>query len=277
MKNFLPLRREIQDHWIYSDSQYLHLWLDFLFNARYSEEPKTDVYKGVIYTINRGEFIFSRPSYAKRLNVSESRVRKCMELLVKDGMIEQVGSLGKNKPTIYKIINYDLYNNPPSETVGAQGVDGFSTKSPPSDNQVDAKSQPLKKKEKKEKIEKDYTTEIKNFLSRYQSISNFRELNKQYWDVIRETRKNGKVSVSIIHNNMKKWEKYDPVVVQYALKSHIEAHGGKKEEYTIGIMRGNTKEEAEDKLNRLANKKVNVGTHQKDNVIRYKPLDLEDL
>jgi hypothetical protein len=272
LKNFLPLRREITEHWIYSDSQYLHLWLDFLFNARYSNEPKTDVYKGVMYTINRGEFIFSRSSYAKRLNITENRVRKCMDLLIKDSMIEQVGSLGKNKPTIYKIINYDLYNNPPSETVGAQGVQEFSTKSPPSEHQVSTKSPPLKKIDKTDKKERDYTTEIKNFLSRYQSISNFSELNKQYWDVIRETRKNGEVAKSVICNTMKKWEKYDPVIVQYALKSHIEAHSGKKEEYTIGIMRGNSKEEAEDKLNRLANKKVSVGTHKKDNTIRYPDL-----
>jgi hypothetical protein len=161
MENFLPLRREVQDHWIYSDSQYLHLWLDFLFNARYSNEPKTDVYKGVMYTINRGEFLFSRSSYAKRLNITENRVRKCMDLLIKDSMIEQVGSLGKNKPTIYKIIKYDLYNNPPSETVGAQGVQEFSTKSPPSEHQVSTKSPPLKKIDKTDKKERGNTSSHK--------------------------------------------------------------------------------------------------------------------
>jgi len=153
-ENFLPLRRELRNHWVYTDSQYLHLWLEMLYSARFSYNPKTEVFKGVIYTVNRGEFIFSRPSYSQRLNIPDNRVRKAIELLIKDNMIEVVSSLGKNKPTIYKIINYDLYNNPPSETVGGVGVQELSTKSPPSDNQVATKSPPLKKKEKKVNTDK---------------------------------------------------------------------------------------------------------------------------
>jgi hypothetical protein len=98
--------------------------------------------------------------------------------------------------------------------------------------------------------EKDYTSKIIDLSSRYSSIPNFNKLSKEYWDVIRETRTTGNIAESVIYNTMSKWEKFDPVVVQYALKSHIEAHAGKKENYTIGIMRGTDKEEAEDRLNR---------------------------
>ena len=165
--NFLPLRREIRDHWTYQDSQYFHLWIDMLFNARFSHQPKKEVYKGVMYTLNRGEFLFSRPSYANRLNVTENRVRKAVELLIKDNMIEVVSSLGKNKPTIYKIINYETYNNSPSESVGTKGFQELSTKSPPSEHQVTTKSPPLKKKEKIDKNEKELIpfVEIVNYLN----------------------------------------------------------------------------------------------------------------
>lgn len=105
--------------------------------------------------------------------------------------------------------------------------------------------------------DKDYTAKIKDLLPFFSPVNNFNELNKKYWDVIRETRKTGKVSKSVIYKTMKKWEKYDPVVIEYALRSHIDIHAGKKEEYTIGIMRNTSREEAQDQLNGK-NKKSNV-------------------
>lgn len=36
-KDFLPVCRELQKHWIYKDSDFLHAWLEMLFNARYAK------------------------------------------------------------------------------------------------------------------------------------------------------------------------------------------------------------------------------------------------
>src|SRR5690625_3384533 len=99
--------------------------------------------------------------------------------------------------------------------------------------------------------ENNYSSKIKDLLIFFSSINNFTKLNKDYWDVIRETRKTGQVAESVIYNNMNKWKKYDPVVVEYALKEHIENHKGKREEYTLGIMRNTTKEEV--KLKKTTN------------------------
>lgn len=118
-------------------------------------------------------------------------------------------------------------------------------------------------------IDKDkyYTAKIKDLLPVFsKNISNFTELNKKYWDVIRETRKTGKIKPSVIYNTMKKWEKYDPVVIEYALKAHIDLHAGKREEYTIGIMRNTTKDEAIDRMN-----KKNVIPFGKRAVFEYNP------
>lgn len=157
LDNFLPVSRKLQTHWIYKDSSYLHCWLEMLFNARFSNEPKTDIYKGVLYTINRGEFIYSRPTYSARLGISEGKLRTLIKLLVAENMIEEIKSLGNNKPTIYKIINYNSYNIQPSERVYFEGVEEHSnqvtTKSQPSDNQVTTKSQPLKNIDNKDDIE----------------------------------------------------------------------------------------------------------------------------
>ena len=174
LENFLPVSRKLQTHWIYKDSSYLHCWLEMLFNARFSTEPKTDIYKGVLYTINRGEFIYSRPTYSARLGVSEGKLRTLIKLLLADNMIEEVKSLGNNKPTIYKIINYNSYNIEPSETIETERIEGYcnqvETKSQPSDNQVTTKSQPLKNNVNKVKKEKNVfipptLEEIHSFLS----------------------------------------------------------------------------------------------------------------
>lgn len=97
--------------------------------------------------------------------------------------------------------------------------------------------------------DKYYTSKIKDLLSVFSSINDFNNLNKKYWDVIRETRKTGRIAKSVIYNTMKKWEKYDLVVIEYALKAHIDLHAGKREEYTIGIMRNTSKDEALDRMN----------------------------
>lgn len=102
--------------------------------------------------------------------------------------------------------------------------------------------------EKEKERDKDYTSKIKDLLPVFSSIKNFNELSKKYWDVIRETRKTGKVATSVIYNNMEKWKKYDPVVVEYALKAHVDSHAGKKEEYTVGIMRNTSPEEAIERI-----------------------------
>lgn len=99
----------------------------------------------------------------------------------------------------------------------------------------------------REKKPKDFTAKIKDLLPSFYSIPDFNHLSKKYWNSIRETRKTKSVAESVIYKNMKLWTSYDPVVVEYALKQHIENHAGKKEDYTIGIMRNTTLEEAKER------------------------------
>ncbi|HWQ40565.1 MAG TPA: hypothetical protein VN456_00845 [Desulfosporosinus sp.] len=68
---FVKVYRDIKDHWIYKDPDHFKAWFEILSNARYIEEPKTDTYEMIIYTLNYGEFIFSRSSWSKRLGISE--------------------------------------------------------------------------------------------------------------------------------------------------------------------------------------------------------------
>jgi len=177
LDNFLPVNRGLQKHWIFKDSSYLHCWLEMLFNARFSEEPKTDVYKGVLYTINRGEFLYSRPTYSERLSITDRKLRTLIKLLIADNMITEVKSLGLNKPTIYKINNYEVYNIRPSERVENESVECYSdqveSKSSPSGDQVASKSRPLKNKDNKvNNGKKDNNTLVMEVLDFYNSVEN---------------------------------------------------------------------------------------------------------
>jgi len=185
--------------------------------------------------LKQGQFIFGRSKAASELNMKESTVWTYMKFLEK---VKSISMKSNNKFTVVTVDKWGDYQGS-EEDDEQQNNNKITTK----------KQQNNTYKNVKNDKEKDYTSKIKDLLSRYVSISNFSKLNKEYWDVIRETRTTGKVQPSVIYNTMHKWEKYDPVVVQYALKTHIEAHAGKKEGYTIGIMRGTTKEEAEDRLN----------------------------
>ena len=63
------------------------------------------------------------------------------------------------------------------------------------------------------------------------------DLIRKYWDMIRFTRKSGKVAVSVIAREMDYWERFSPEIVEQALTIHIQRYQTKPEEYTRGIMR----------------------------------------
>jgi uncharacterized phage protein (TIGR02220 family) len=163
LKNFLPLRREVMEHWVYKDNDYFKVWVDMLFRARFSKEPKKEVYEGSLYTLEYGQFLFSRPKWSARLNISDHKLKKLLTLLIKEGMIEKTGRVGKSGATIYEIKNYEKYNNQDSQTpaltVATSDVDGNSrqpnTNQAPANNQPNTNQTPLKKNVKSLKSEED--------------------------------------------------------------------------------------------------------------------------
>ena len=104
------------EHWVYKDNDYFKVWVEMLFKAKFSKEPKKDIYEGSLYTLNYSEFLFSRPKWSTRLNIPEHKLRKLIVLLEKDEMILKTGRVGKSGATIYSIKNYDKYNNLTNET-----------------------------------------------------------------------------------------------------------------------------------------------------------------
>lgn len=63
------------------------------------------------------------------------------------------------------------------------------------------------------------------------------ELRKKYWDTVRQTRKSGRISPSVIEKAQQQWEKFDESVVRQALEIHLQHYPSYPERYTLGIMR----------------------------------------
>lgn len=251
MQGWIKLHRNIMQSETFSKLNAIQqlITIYIILNANHEDGVWYDKYKDIEVPIERGQLITSRKKIADEWfkgdkEVTEQKVRTTLKKLEKIGFLT---SKSTNSYTLLEVLNYNVYQKKDSETNHVSNQ--VSTKSQPSLNQVLTTN----KNDKNDK-EKDYTSKIKDLLtgSVFEKIEGFNGLNKQYWDAIRETRKNNKIAHSVIFKNMEKWTKYHPKVIEYALKTHADSHKGYKEEYTLGIMRNTSPEEAEDKLNRLA-------------------------
>lgn len=255
---------------IWADPNYLKLWIYCLFQASYKEHEQ--LVGNQMVKLERGQFITGRFALAEEMNRGVKPKQRINELTWWRHLsnLEKFGMLNiktTNKYSIITVENYDFYQGMVSKDE-QQSEQQLNNKRTTDEQQLNTNNK--ENKENKDN-KKDYTEQIKNLLSRYSGISDFVKTNKMYWDVIRETRTNGKVAPSVIYNTMKKWDKYDPIVVYYSIKTHAEAHAGKKEGYTIGIMRGTSKDDAEDKLSQKHQLAIGQGKKQTS----FLELDLE--
>lgn len=108
MDGWIKLHREIVDHWIYQDAEYLKVWLEMLVRARYWDESGTELVGDQLVKVDRGEFIFGRPKWSKRLGISEQRLKTLIQKMIKDEMIEVVQKFPRC--TLYRIKNYEKFN-----------------------------------------------------------------------------------------------------------------------------------------------------------------------
>ena len=181
LKNFLPLRREVREHWTYKDNDYLKLWIEILFCARFSDEPTTEIYRSQLYQLNQGEFLFGRKTYAMRLKISEAKVRRFIELAVREDMIKLVGRVGKQGASIYSVTNYNHYNKQPTESSENKGSKKKATHDSPTTHPR------LTTKEEGKKEKSKYTVEFESLYKAYprsenkaQTYNNYNKLLKTH-------------------------------------------------------------------------------------------------
>jgi hypothetical protein len=107
MTGWIKIHRSITNHWLYSEKRVyskLEAWYDMLIAVNYSDS-KTLI-KGKLYEVKRGQSIMSLDSWAKRWNWDKSKVRRFLNTLQADNMIELKSDTITTQLTI---CNYESY------------------------------------------------------------------------------------------------------------------------------------------------------------------------
>lgn len=105
-EGWIKLYRNIQDHWIWQDSQKLKWWLDIILLANHKDNKF--LLGNELMQLERGELHTSELKLAERWGVSKTTVRRFLKLLEDDGMIELKKS---KKGTTLKVSNYSNYQD----------------------------------------------------------------------------------------------------------------------------------------------------------------------
>lgn len=108
-KGWVSIHREIQDHWLWNDNRVfskLEAWLDILLSVNYSD--KKVVIKNDVFIVKRGQSINSQITWSERWNWNRSKVRRFLDLLENDNMIEIKTN---NITTILTVCNYSDYQD----------------------------------------------------------------------------------------------------------------------------------------------------------------------
>lgn len=124
MSGWIKLQRDIMDHWIAQDNEYLAVWVRMLAEANFSD--RKSVINGALVEVKRGQLIFGLESYSEKTGVSVRRLRKLLELLESDRMIDRQKS---NKFSLISIVNYAKHQDDDRQTTGKSQADDKQTTS----------------------------------------------------------------------------------------------------------------------------------------------------
>lgn len=108
-QGFLPIKREIQDHWIWKVAEPFDkrsAWIDLIMMANYQDSKL--VINNDLVDVPRGSRITSIKQLSEKWLWSRTKVKNFLELLQKDNMIEFKST---QKKTYYTIVNYKAHQD----------------------------------------------------------------------------------------------------------------------------------------------------------------------
>jgi len=108
VSGWIKLHRQIQGHWLWLSEKPFDkrsAWIDILLMVNH--EDKTVLLGNDLVEVKRGERLTSEPKLAERWGWSRTKVRNFLNLLEKDGMIENKKE--GRKRTRLKVLNYSIY------------------------------------------------------------------------------------------------------------------------------------------------------------------------
>lgn len=125
MSGWIKLHRGIFDHWISTDPECLCVWLRMLTDANF--EDKKHLFNGALIEIKRGQIIFGLEAWSAKTGVSISKLRRLLDMLEKDKMIDRQKT---NKYSLISILNYSLYQDDDRQTASKTQADDKQTATP---------------------------------------------------------------------------------------------------------------------------------------------------
>ena len=108
-KGWISIDRKIQEHYFWKEKRVfskLEAWLDILLNVNHKE--KKVVIKNTLFIVKRGQSINSQLTWSKRWNWNRSKVKRFLEMLENDNMVELKTN---NKTSILTVCKYDSYQD----------------------------------------------------------------------------------------------------------------------------------------------------------------------
>ncbi|MFA5875236.1 MAG: hypothetical protein WC901_00915 [Candidatus Margulisiibacteriota bacterium] len=183
MSGWIKLHRDIEDHWIFKDSEVFKRWIRLLMMANF-EESKILV-GGNVVTIGKGQMILSQENIAEKWKISRQTLRTFLNHLEKDGMIlRDFAQKSNHKITILTICNYSKYQDLP--TTNQPLINHRATTEQPQSNQI------KESKELKECKERDISTNVdivnfnKKSRQKKQDTTPYEEILKLYETILPE-------------------------------------------------------------------------------------------
>jgi hypothetical protein len=168
MSGWIKLHRSITEHWLYTENRKFskyEAWNDILLTVNYA--PAKTIIKGKIIYINRGESILSLESWGKKWNWEKSSVKRFLELLKKDEMIELKNETVTTRLTVCK---YDTYQSKENDV---------ETQVTRRRNASETQTKPIKEEEEKQE-EKEEEIIYRNFKHLKITIQEFEKLKETY-------------------------------------------------------------------------------------------------
>jgi uncharacterized membrane protein len=163
--------------------------------------------------------------------------------------LELLSIKSSNKYSVVSIVNWGIYQaiEQNDEQQNEQDDEQDMSSKCATDEQQMSTNKNLKNLKNVKNL-KDLSTEIQNFRSRYSS--DLLVIIDSYFEFIASTRSSKRIADSVFEKVYKQFERYAPVRVEYAIRTHMSnpEYSKAKEEYTFGILRNSTDDEAERKL-----------------------------
>lgn len=183
---------------------------------------------------------------------SDKTIKRAFANLEKSGLVitnSSYNKVGIDRTKWYRI-DYDLLAKMSAEsplgqndpTIGSNCPHDWVNLSSPLGQNDPTNNQRLPETTTETTTSVSASEQIKNLLGRYpEEISGTIEA---YRDMISLTRSNGKVADSVWIKIFERFHKYDVKIVHYAMLAHLNGKSGAKENYTFGILRNTSREEA---------------------------------